>query len=261
MAEIVLSGVTKRYPDGTTAVQDLDLSIADREFIILVGPSGCGKSTTLNMIAGLEDISEGEPGVPLRLLLRVLQADGCTPVSGAEVEIWYCNTEGVYSGDDVEGGDFCTGGEAAAEERYYFRGRALSDDSGKVTFDGCFPGWYSGRSIHIHLLVRPAENAGESTTENAIAVSQLFFPEALTQEIFESVVGYASRGQPDTSFESDNVLTSVEDITPYVLDYARMSDGAMLAWKNIVLSDTESCGSSGGGPGGGGPPPGGMPPG
>jgi multiple sugar transport system ATP-binding protein len=60
MAEIVLSGVTKRYPDGTTAVQDLDLSIADREFIILVGPSGCGKSTTLNMIAGLEDISEGE---------------------------------------------------------------------------------------------------------------------------------------------------------------------------------------------------------
>ncbi|MDL4820688.1 ABC transporter ATP-binding protein [Actinomadura opuntiae] len=60
MAEIVLSGVTKRYPDGTTAVQDLDLTIADREFIILVGPSGCGKSTTLNMIAGLEDISEGE---------------------------------------------------------------------------------------------------------------------------------------------------------------------------------------------------------
>ncbi|WP_131742994.1 ABC transporter ATP-binding protein [Actinomadura roseirufa] len=60
MAEIVLDGVTKRYPDGTTAVQDLDLTIADREFIILVGPSGCGKSTTLNMIAGLEDISEGE---------------------------------------------------------------------------------------------------------------------------------------------------------------------------------------------------------
>ncbi|MFD0690440.1 ABC transporter ATP-binding protein [Actinomadura fibrosa] len=60
MAEIVLDGVTKRYPDGTAAVQDLDLEIADREFIILVGPSGCGKSTTLNMIAGLEDISDGE---------------------------------------------------------------------------------------------------------------------------------------------------------------------------------------------------------
>ncbi|OFJ53857.1 ABC transporter ATP-binding protein [Mycolicibacterium grossiae] len=60
MAEIVLDHVTKSYPNGATAVRDLSLSIADGEFIILVGPSGCGKSTTLNMIAGLEDISSGE---------------------------------------------------------------------------------------------------------------------------------------------------------------------------------------------------------
>ncbi|MGI9092579.1 MAG: ABC transporter ATP-binding protein [Mycobacteriales bacterium] len=60
MAEIVLDGVTKRYPDGALAVQAVDLTIADGEFIILVGPSGCGKSTTLNMIAGLEDITDGE---------------------------------------------------------------------------------------------------------------------------------------------------------------------------------------------------------
>ncbi|MGI8870002.1 MAG: ABC transporter ATP-binding protein [Mycobacteriales bacterium] len=60
MAEIVLDGVTKRYPDGALAVQAFDLTIADGEFIILVGPSGCGKSTTLNMIAGLEDITDGK---------------------------------------------------------------------------------------------------------------------------------------------------------------------------------------------------------
>jgi multiple sugar transport system ATP-binding protein len=60
MAEIVLDQVTKRYPDGALAVQEVNLEIADGEFIILVGPSGCGKSTTLNMIAGLEDITEGE---------------------------------------------------------------------------------------------------------------------------------------------------------------------------------------------------------
>lgn len=59
MAEIVLEGVTKRFPDGSLAVKDVNLRIADGEFVILVGPSGCGKSTTLNMIAGLEDITEG----------------------------------------------------------------------------------------------------------------------------------------------------------------------------------------------------------
>jgi multiple sugar transport system ATP-binding protein len=60
MAEIVLEHVHKSYADGATAVQDLSITIADGEFLILVGPSGCGKTTTLNMIAGLEDISSGE---------------------------------------------------------------------------------------------------------------------------------------------------------------------------------------------------------
>ena len=60
MAEIVLEHITKRFPDGSLAVNDFNLDITDGEFVILVGPSGCGKSTTLNMIAGLEDITSGE---------------------------------------------------------------------------------------------------------------------------------------------------------------------------------------------------------
>jgi multiple sugar transport system ATP-binding protein len=60
MADIALEHITKRYPDGYEAVKDLNLNIADGEFMILVGPSGCGKSTALRMVAGLEDISEGE---------------------------------------------------------------------------------------------------------------------------------------------------------------------------------------------------------
>src|SRR6202000_174556 len=60
MAEIVLDHVTKRYPDGALAVDDFNMDVADGECLILVGPSGCGKSATLNMIAGLEDITEGE---------------------------------------------------------------------------------------------------------------------------------------------------------------------------------------------------------
>ncbi len=60
MADIVLDKVTKRYPDGYEAVREMSLTIEDGEFVILVGPSGCGKSTALRMIAGLEDISDGE---------------------------------------------------------------------------------------------------------------------------------------------------------------------------------------------------------
>jgi multiple sugar transport system ATP-binding protein len=60
VAEIVLDHVVKRYPDGALAVDDFNLKIEDGEFIILVGPSGCGKSTTLNMVAGLEDITQGD---------------------------------------------------------------------------------------------------------------------------------------------------------------------------------------------------------
>ena len=60
MAGIALDRVSKRFADGTVAVNDVSLSIADGEFFILVGPSGCGKSTLLNMIVGLEDVSAGE---------------------------------------------------------------------------------------------------------------------------------------------------------------------------------------------------------
>jgi multiple sugar transport system ATP-binding protein len=75
MAEIVLDEVTKRYPDGALAVDKISLDIADGEFVILVGPSGCGKSTTLNMIAGLEDISEGELRIGGKVVNNVAPKD------------------------------------------------------------------------------------------------------------------------------------------------------------------------------------------
>ena len=60
MAGLILKDIVKRYPNGFVAVSEFNLDIADNEFLVLVGPSGCGKSTTLRMIAGLEEISEGE---------------------------------------------------------------------------------------------------------------------------------------------------------------------------------------------------------
>ncbi|MFB4320292.1 ABC transporter ATP-binding protein [Actinomadura sp. 21ATH] len=75
MAEVVLSGVGKVYPDGTRAVADLGLTVADGEFLVLVGPSGCGKTTALRMVAGLEEISEGEVTIGGRVVNRVPARD------------------------------------------------------------------------------------------------------------------------------------------------------------------------------------------
>ncbi len=75
MASITFKNVKKTYEDGNTVVPDLNLEIKDKEFIILVGPSGCGKSTTLRMIAGLEDVTDGELYIGERLVNRVAPKD------------------------------------------------------------------------------------------------------------------------------------------------------------------------------------------
>jgi ABC-type sugar transport system ATPase subunit len=75
VAGVVLSGVGKVYPDGTHAVDDLNLEIADGEFLVLVGPSGCGKTTALRMVAGLEEISEGTVSIGGRVVNRVPARD------------------------------------------------------------------------------------------------------------------------------------------------------------------------------------------
>ncbi len=75
MAEVTLKGVSKVYSGGVVAVQKMDLAIQDKEFLVLVGPSGCGKSTTLRMVAGLEDVTEGEIYIGERLVNDVPPKD------------------------------------------------------------------------------------------------------------------------------------------------------------------------------------------
>ncbi len=195
-----------------------------------------------------QDISEGEPGLPVRMVLRVVD-EACEPVEGALVDVWHCGPTGLYSGDDAS--DMCTGGDEGARAARWFRGQQTTDAKGQVAFDTCFPGWYSSRTIHVHFTVRVG--GAEFVT------SQLVFDDALDDAIVATQPIYKDRGARDTANTNDNVVGGAT-VADYTFQTQRMGDGAMLAWKALVLRSSASAelcsigGNGGGGPGG--PPPG-----
>ncbi len=169
-----------------------------------------------------QDISEGYTGLPVRLALRVVDSS-CNPIAGAKVKIWHTQVTGSYSGSTPNNG-MCLKDQADSS-KHYFRGVQTTDEDGRVDFDTCFPGWYRGRTIHIHFTV---SLNGRSFT------SQLVFDDDLVSEIFGAHPEYKGFGQPDTTNANDNVVGR-GDIAGYTLTTARMSDGAMLASKDLVV--------------------------
>jgi protocatechuate 3,4-dioxygenase beta subunit len=203
-----------------------------------------------------EDISEGKGGLPMRFGLRILD-DNCEPVSDADVDIWHCDNLGVYSSETADNPSFCTGSNAEALAARFFRGHRKTDTDGVAWFSTCFPGWYASRAIHVHMTIRrPARDGDEYLT------TQVAFPTALIAELCGSHPDYAGHGQPDTANTSDTVFPS-DTVDEYEVETARMSDGALLAWKTLIIRSSLSasvCAASGSS-GGGGTPPTGAPPG
>jgi protocatechuate 3,4-dioxygenase beta subunit len=198
----------------------------------------------------LQDISYGYDGLPMRLTLRVLD-ETCAPVAGALVDVWHVGPTGKYSGDDTVNEDvaFCTGNDSDFTSHLYFRGKQTTDASGVVSFDTCFPGWYSTRTIHIHMTI--------SIGTQAYVTTQFGFDDSLDDAIVASQPLYDARGARDTTNATDTVLPST-GLSDYLFETAQMSDGAMLAWKTLILRSSLSetlCSPSGAGgsPGGGGP--------
>jgi protocatechuate 3,4-dioxygenase beta subunit len=191
-----------------------------------------------------QDVSEGWSGLPVRLALKFVHADDCSPVEGAVVEIWHTQRTGVYSGVTPSGA-FCYGDDPDAENYLYFRGSQTTDAEGRIDFDTCYPGWYSSRAIHIHFRVYLGDDL--------YLTSQLFFSDELNAEIFSTHPEYSEFGQPDTTNTTDNVIGGEDDLTPYLLDTQRMTDGAMLAWKVVAIRsslDQSQCAAQGSGMGG-----------
>lgn len=190
-----------------------------------------------------KDATEGLVGLPTRLELLIVDAS-CNPVPNAIVEIWHCSPTGVYSAaPTVEASDigydaahatdlnngFCTGGNAAAQVAGWFRAYQQAGADGRVTFDTLYPGWYAGRTVHIHFRVTVG------TTQ--YKTSQLFFEDSLNDEIIADHPTYSARGKKDTTNAADKVVTdSGLALADVVMQHAQQSDGALLAWKVITVT-------------------------
>lgn len=178
------------------------------------------------------DTSNGsvQPGVPLRLTITVYDMDNaCAPVPGAAVDIWHANAEGVYS--DVSAN--------RTVGRKYLRGYQVTDANGAVQFTTVYPGWYSGRAIHIHFKIRKFD--GSSTTYEF--TSQIFFDESVNQAVLAQGP-YSARGQADTRNSADNIYgTDGGELTA-----AATPDGSGGYTATFAVGVTGLAGAAGGAP-------------
>jgi len=133
------------------------------------------------------------PGVPLRIDFRVSRTSAgiCGPLVGALVDVWHCDAFGVYS--DV----------GATVGTKFLRGFQVTDDSGRVRFSTIYPGWYSGRAVHVHFKIRSTQGA----VTRFEFTSQLYFDEAVTDAV-HAQPPYNSRRRRDTTNQGDGVFAS-----------------------------------------------------
>ena len=150
-------------------------------------------------------------GIPLALTFNVSRVanSACTPLTGAYLDVWHCDATGTYS--DVSG-----------SSRKFLRGYQITDANGVAAFTTIYPGWYSGRAVHIHFKLRLF--AGSTKTYEF--TSQFFFDDSLTDSVYTQSP-YSSRGSRDLRNTSDGIYNSLSttDRAGLTLQTSKTTDG------------------------------------
>ncbi len=181
------------------------------------------------------DPSDGslQQGIPLRLVIHVYDVNNgsCIPLGGAKVDIWHANSQGIYSAVK----DFGTIGKK------FLRGYQVTDNNGTVRFTTIYPGWYQGRTIHIHDKVRTF-NGLEKTLE---WTAQLYFNNSINQQV-HTQPPYTNHGPPQTTNEEDGVYTGAStdgliqrDSGEQLMLHLTKQGQSYLGTFNIVLSQSK----------------------
>ena len=161
-----------------------------------------------------QDISEGKRGVPLELVVRVLEASAsCTSLPQAAVDVWQCDALGTYSG--YEGAAIAPRHVEPVDDKTFLRGTQLADGAGTVWFRTIYPGWYSGRTPHVHLKLRVGAK---------VATTQLYFPDDVTNAVYARAP-YDQHPNRDTTNATDRFLSPIADKSLVMWTIARDGDG------------------------------------
>ena len=139
------------------------------------------------------DIREDRDGTPLRLALRVRDATSCEPIENAVVEIWHCDALGIYSGFVAAS----TGSGSGRDDETFLRGAQVTNGNGIVQFKTVYPGWYRGRTVHIHAMVH--------LDRSSLLTSQLYFDDEFTERI-HAVAPYSQAAGRDTFNSNDSIF-------------------------------------------------------
>jgi protocatechuate 3,4-dioxygenase beta subunit len=225
-AALAGTGVLGRIEDGVE--DDLGPGVAEAATCVLT-PSMTEGPYFVDELLERSDIRAGQAGVPLYLTINVFSADdACDAYSGAIVDIWQCNAQGSYS-------DISASGNGNTSGQTWLRGLQQTDSNGQVKFTTIYPGWYQGRTIHIHLKVRTFD--GDSTTYNFN--TQLFFSESITNQVLSNVAAYSRSQTRGTTNSNDGIFDS-DMIVPLSGNYSDGYSGSI----DIGLSDLPDEGST-----------------
>jgi protocatechuate 3,4-dioxygenase beta subunit len=178
------------------------------------------------------DITEGRPGLPMTLKIQVVD-QVCAPIADARIDVWHCDADGNYSGYN------------GFEGQTFMRGTQMSDADGMVTFQTVYPGWYRGRTTHIHFKV--------FLNETTVLTGQIFFPDDVSEQVYATIEPYNARTGRDTFNDEDGIAQQAGAASVASVEQAAEAyTAALVVGVDPSAVSTGQLGFSGGP---GGPPP------
>ncbi len=176
------------------------------------------------------DITEGKAGLPTLLSFLVVDANTCEPIPNAAVEVWHTDVNGVYSAPIAT---MCNPGDALARQQTFLRGIQTTDANGWAYFNSVYPGWYSGRTPHIHAMI--------GRNGSTMVTTQFYFEDAMSDWVYRNHPLYTHRPNRNTTNTTDNVIGgSATRVNPFLFRTKLIEQRALVALKVVAIRDTRT---------------------